>query len=235
MFELYTTDVLRIARNEIGYLEKASADRLDEKTANPGKNNYTKYARDLWNALPHFYQGNKQGYEWCCIFVDWCMYVASGMDSTGTQKAKYYTGPYGAGCQYAASYYKAADAWYSTPKVGDQIFFGYGNDIEHTGIVENIVNGTVYTIEGNSSNSVEAKHYSINDSYIVGYGRPNYTAFARCDIPFVDVPSDAWYRKAVEWAYQNGITTGTDSSHFSPGRNITRAEVVQMLYKALGQ
>lgn len=49
-------------------------------------------------------------------------------------------------------------------------------------------------------------------------------------LPFVDVPKKAWYREAVEWAYHNGITAGTDETHFSPNRAITRAEVVQMMY-----
>lgn len=49
--------------------------------------------------------------------------------------------------------------------------------------------------------------------------------------PFVDVPAKAWYTKAVRWAADNGITTGTDKTHFSPKKNVTRAELVQMLYK----
>ena len=39
--------LIRIAKNEIGYLEKASNSQLDSKTANAGENNYTKYWRDI--------------------------------------------------------------------------------------------------------------------------------------------------------------------------------------------
>lgn len=39
--------LIEIALDEEGYLEKNSNESLDDKTANPGKNNFTKYARDL--------------------------------------------------------------------------------------------------------------------------------------------------------------------------------------------
>ena len=44
----YTVETLiKIAEAEVGYLEKASNSQLDDKTANAGSNNYTKYARDF--------------------------------------------------------------------------------------------------------------------------------------------------------------------------------------------
>ena len=48
---------------------------------------------------------------------------------------------------------------------------------------------------------------------------------------FVDVPTDAWYADAVTWAAKNGITTGTDPEHFSPGKMCTRAEMITFLYR----
>ena len=52
--------VIDAVRTEVGYLEKASARDIDDKTANAGSNNYTKYARDM-DAIPGFYNGRKQG------------------------------------------------------------------------------------------------------------------------------------------------------------------------------
>lgn len=232
MGNLYRDDVLKIARSEIGYHEKASNYDLDSKDGNPGTNNYTKYARDLWEANPHFFQGPKQGYPWCCCFYDWCLYDACGHDSVKAQNAKYYTGPYGAGCQFAAQYYKDAGQWYKDPQPGDQIFFGHAGDYQHTGLVEKVENGLVYTIEGNSNNMVQARCYSVTDGSILGYGRPKYDGNKRPDdFPFVDVPFDAWYHDAVQWAYENGLTAGTDSTHFSPNAPCTRAMLVTMLYK----
>ena len=235
MPKIYRDDVISIALGEVGYMEKASDADLDSKTGNAGHNNYTKYARDLWQADPHFYQGPKQGYDWCAVFVDWCIYNACGWDSNYAQAVKYYSGPYGAGCQYAAAYYKSAGAWFHDPEPGDQIFFGYNGNFQHTGLVEKVVDGVVYTIEGNSNDMVRRRSYSTYDTSILGYGRPKYDGDKRpSENPFVDVPSDAWYADAVQWAYDNGITAGTDSTHFSPEMPCTRAQVVQMLYKALG-
>lgn len=87
MSKIYRDDVISIALGEVGYCEKASDYDLDSKTGNAGHNNYTKYARDLWNADPHFYQGPKQGYDWCAVFVDWCIYEATGRDSVYAQAA----------------------------------------------------------------------------------------------------------------------------------------------------
>ena len=230
---IYRDDVISIAASQVGYCEKATNYDLDSFTGNAGSGNYTKYARDLWEASPHWYQGPKNGYDWCTVFVDWCIYNASGCDSNYAQSAKFYTGPYGAGCQFAAGYYKAAGAWYkSDPKPGDQIFFGSGDSYRHTGLVEKVENGKVYTIEGNSNNKVQRKSYSLSDASIIGYGRPRYDGDTRPKeaLPFVDVKRTAWYHDAVKWAYENGITAGTDSTHFSPDKPCTRAEIVQMLY-----
>jgi hypothetical protein len=44
--------------------------------------------------------------------------------------------------------------------------------------------------------------------------------------PFVDVPSDSYYYKAVLWAVENGITAGVDESHFDPNEVCSRGQVV---------
>jgi len=51
--------------------------------------------------------------------------------------------------------------------------------------------------------------------------------------PFTDISPKAYYYKAVLWAYENGITTGTGGTTFSPNKICTRAEVVTFLYRAL--
>lgn len=51
------------------------------------------------------------------------------------------------------------------------------------------------------------------------------------DNPFRDVPSGAYYRDAVLWAAENGITTGTDANEFSPDEACTRAQVVTFLWR----
>ena len=51
---------------------------------------------------------------------------------------------------------------------------------------------------------------------------------------FTDVPADSYYAKAVAWAVENGITTGTgDGTTFSPNSDCTRAQIVTFLYRFL--
>ena len=51
---------------------------------------------------------------------------------------------------------------------------------------------------------------------------------------FVDVPAGAYYYDAVLWAVENGITQGTDDTHFSPNGICTRAQAVTFLWRTAG-
>lgn len=51
---------------------------------------------------------------------------------------------------------------------------------------------------------------------------------------FVDVATGSYYEDAVDWAVENGITQGTDDSHFSPDGICTRAQAVTFLWRAAG-
>ena len=51
--------------------------------------------------------------------------------------------------------------------------------------------------------------------------------------PFTDVPQDAYFRGAVLWAVENGVTTGTSPTAFSPHLNCTRAEIITFIYRAM--
>lgn len=164
--------VIEIAKKEVGYLEKISNSQLDEKTANAGNGNYTKYARDLDN-ISGFYNGKKNGYAWCDIFVDWCFVQAFGV----TRALELLCQPLnscGAGVGFSAQYYKDKGQFYTSPKTGDQVFYkGYN----HTGLVIKIDDNYIYTIEGNTSNPVNCvkeKKYPLSSKDIIGYGRPKY-------------------------------------------------------------
>ena len=49
--------------------------------------------------------------------------------------------------------------------------------------------------------------------------------------PFADVSEDKFFYKAVLWAYENGITTGTSATAFSPNGSCTREQIVTFLYR----
>lgn len=172
------------AKAEIGYKEKRTNSQLDDDTANAGSGNWTKYARDIDQKYPNFYNGKKNGYAWCDIFVDWNFIDCFGYKNA---LAMLYQPEYscGAGCPNSANYYRRNNAFYSKPEIGDQIFFGnYGNE-GHTGIVININGSIITTIEGNTSggsginangDGVYQKTYNLNQTYIPGFGRPNWEA-----------------------------------------------------------
>lgn len=175
--------VIDIALAEEGYLEKETNENLDDKTANAGNKNYTKYARDLWAVK--FFNSSKIGVAWCAVFVAWSFYMAYGKEAALSLLCQPATDNCGAGCKSARNYFKAKAQLCDTPQVGDVVFF-YSKDkssISHTGLVYDVDNTYVYTIEGNTSSAsgvvanggaVAKKKYKLNYERLAGFGRPNY-------------------------------------------------------------
>lgn len=162
--------VIDVALSQVGYKEKASNNQLDDPNANAGSNNWNKYARDIDENYPDFYNGKKNGYDWCDIFVDWCFIQAYGRENAQKLLCQP-NNSCGAGCEYSYRYYKDKGQVGSSPKKGAQIFFG---DLDHTGIVVDFDTDYIWTVEGNSGNEVKNKRYSRNDSWIYGYGYPKF-------------------------------------------------------------
>lgn len=195
--------VIEVALAEVGYLEKKTNSNLDDKTANAGDKNYTKYARDL-DALG-FYNGKKNGFAWCDVFVDWCFVKAYGLEAAAKLTCQTPgKNNCGAGCKYSRNYYKNKKQLFDTPQPGDQIFFWPsdaigGPAVQHTGLVYDVDDKYVYTVEGNTSgaNGVVAngggvckKKYSLTHKRLAGFGRPNYDntvdTIAPAEEPVVD-------------------------------------------------
>ena len=176
--------IIARATHYIGYREKnhVSAD-MESFTADAGSGNYQKFQ-------PLAGAGN--GDQWCQYFVDGVAVEATGSIAAAkkllcqTNAGNYMTGytPDGSG------YFKKAGRWYSTPKVGDVIYF-YSSSmgrICHVGYVERVdtVNKIVYTIEGNTNSDgfttnggCVARHsYSYasvgGSNRVAGFGRPLY-------------------------------------------------------------
>lgn len=167
--------VIATAEAELGYHEKASNVSLDDKAANNGSNNWTKYARDL-DAIGDFYNGDKNSFPWCDVFVDWCFVRTYGLEAA----LKLLCQPRrsaGAGCYYSAMYYKQRGQFHTSgPQPGDQIFFAYrSGEVSHTGLVVAVSGSTVTTIEGNSSDQVARRTYALGTGTIHGYGRPDWS------------------------------------------------------------
>lgn len=108
--------------------------------------------------------------EWCACFVSWCANKCGYLDTVI---------PKFAGCSTGVQWFKARNQWADrsiTPEPGMIIFFDWDRDgvPDHTGIVEKIENGYVYTIEGNTSDSCRRQQYTVGNPNIFGYGTPAY-------------------------------------------------------------
>lgn len=167
-----------------GYCEKKDGTNLGDSTpegkiVNAGKNNYTIFGKHLTEVTN---AGDVYGvnYQWCDQFYDDMI-----IRSFGVQKGKLLLGGWSAYTPTSAEYYKKMGRWITkNPQPGDQIFFRNTERIHHTGVVLSATSTTVTTIEGNTSagpnvvsngGKVAIKTYSINDSAIAGYGRPNWS------------------------------------------------------------
>ena len=115
--------------------------------------------------------GFNERVEWCACFVSWCANQCGYIDAG--------TIPKFSGCQWGVSWFKQHGQWINnriTPTPGMIIFFDWdGNGMsDHTGIVEKVENGRVYTIEGNTEDSCRERSYPLGDNEILGYGIPQY-------------------------------------------------------------
>ncbi len=109
--------------------------------------------------------------EWCACFVSWCADQCGYIDAGIIPKFSYV--PDG------VAYFQSKGQWQDgsyTPKPGDIIFFTWGGDgsADHVGFVENVTDGTVNTIEGNTTDSCARRSYPLGGYMILGYGCPAY-------------------------------------------------------------
>lgn len=240
--------VIDIALAEVDYLEKATNYNLDDKTANAGSGNWTKYARDL-DALGNFYNGLKNGYAWCDVFVDWCFVKAFGVERAKQLLCQpNYSA--GAGCTYSAQYYKnKGQLYYSNPQPGDQIFFGNSYESTHTGIVYAVDSNNVYTVEGNTSGAngvvpngggVCKKFYSLRYAGIYAYGRPKYdevTSYAppqnNPTVPSTQIAPNKilTVRDVQKWLNETYGANLDEDNEYGP---LTKNSLVKAVQKTLG-
>lgn len=185
--------VCNLAMSEVGNLEKLTNDQLYDKTANPGRGNFTKYAYEIDTLWPTFYNETVNGKDGCSSFVDWLFLHLFGYENA--QKMLYYPEKSGgADCKESADYFRARGKFFTVPMKGDKVFFGdYGAE-GHTGIVVKVEDNMIYTVENNVSvngnpEGVWMKQYDLTETYIPGYGRPNYAvAIVKGETP--EVPEE---------------------------------------------
>ena len=124
-----------------------------------------------------------------------------------------------------------------------EAIFMKSNGNPQTGVFVDVAEGSYYeeaidwAVEKGVTNGVSSNMFAPNDpctrAQIVTFlWRAAGSPAPKSMSSFMDVPADAFYAKAVAWAVENGITSGTGESKFSPNATCTRAQAVTFLYRA---
>lgn len=213
--------VILIAKNEEGYLEKKSNNQLDNKTANAGSANYTKYWRDI--------KPDYQGQPWCAAFISWCFMKAFGLDNA-KKLLKHWPYVY---CPTLGKLFTRN----TNPKIGDVVIFYHNGMFTHTGLVTAVIGDRFYTIEGNTSGAsgiiangggVCAKSYLNSQMPGTKFCTPDYSIVSNA----VNKPSD------INKIPSNTIQTG-EKYMFNPetvkaGDKNTSVLLLQEILRARG-
>lgn len=158
-------DTVSVALSQIGYHEGRGTTQLGGDASGAG--NYTEYNLAFGKI------GGSYAYAWCAAFVSWCLVQSGAKNSAGGLFAS---------CTLwvdelrSIGQYRTRSSGY-VPREGDLIFFrsaGTARASDHVGLVRYVKGGRVYTVEGNSSDEVSLRNYALQDTYIVGYGLPQY-------------------------------------------------------------
>ena len=126
-----------------------------------------------------------------------------------------------------------------------EAIFMKSNGNPQTGVFVDVAEGSYYeeaidwAVEKGITNGVSSNVFAPNDpctrAQIVTFlWRAAGSPAPKSMSSFTDVPADAFYAKAVAWAVENGITSGTGEGKFSPNSTCTRAQAVTFLYRASG-
>lgn len=146
---LVRSSILEVALTEVGYTENSVGN--------------TKYHD--WYGL--------QSVPWDVMFVSWCA-AQIHIPTSIISKMAY--------CPYLLVWFKSRDRFYRVgtkePEKGDLIFFTEdGETAERVGLVLHCENSYVSVVEGCCSGKVSCNLYNIQNSYILGYGSPNYRVY----------------------------------------------------------
>lgn len=170
------TDVVAIARTQIGYTESTRNYEVWEDNSIHG---YTRYG--AWYGVPYG--------DWCGMFASFCLRYAGVNDIP----INYGVRPWIDDLASRGLYYRASE---TQPQKGSLIFFDWEGDglADHVGIVAEVheaqehTGASITAIEGNSSNCVKYVSYRADDPVILGYG---HLTPVTIDTPLVEEESSA--------------------------------------------
>ena len=157
------SDVINYAISQEGYEE-------------PNHDNRTKYGEMMDTVYSGFFNGKKNGFDWCCVFVC-CAFCVAYSKAVALKLLNLPAGNLAAVVKYFFDYMKRGGMTGSVPKKGAVVFFQNNKGLSHVGIVIDFDDEYITTIEGNAgpgSYFVKRNKYRREVTYIYGYGYPKY-------------------------------------------------------------
>lgn len=216
------TDIVAIARSQVGYQEGGSDKQLSGEIF--GGVNFTEYG--AWYGMQDM---------WCAMFISWC--AAQAGISTDTVPSHAYT-PDGlswfAGRGLAYTRAEVQSRKY-TPKPGDIIYFKSSRNAKstnHVGIVTGYVNNRIYTVEGNigapgkltNGGMVAELSYPISNTYIAFICTPNYESGSTNVLPDAQLKDEALRMESLRnavIALESGDKLRYDAVNTDPTGRVT--------------
>lgn len=197
-------DLIALAKEQVGYLEKATNNNLDSHTANAGYGNYTKFSRDINKTGLKGFNGS----AWCISYQFWLDLKTFGKEKALELWHMTEDTYVGYNCFATWNVFSKAGKTGKTPKLGALVIFTYS----HAGRVINIYtkNGVKYidVVEGNTSSTaanernggtVAIKTRRANESVIKGYCYIDY------EEPEEDFsPASGWINTDAGWKFLLG-------------------------------
>ena len=180
--------VIDAAIGDVGYLEKSKSAYIKNpaviwyKLDGAGYDNITKFAYEIDRI--DWYSAYVQYQPWCATAVDYWFLKAFDWDIEKAAACKNH-GPTDCLVDDAIVQYQKVGRWFHDPMPGDQVFFAKANGIDpaHTGLVIDVDDTYVHTVEGNTSSQygvdpagggVFRKKYRRDYYRLLGFGRPLY-------------------------------------------------------------
>lgn len=216
------TDIVAVARSQVGYQEGDSENELSGEIY--GGDNFTEYG--------HWYDMQDM---WCAMFVSWCADTAG--ISTDVIPSHSYTPD---GLRWFAERglaFTRADVQSRkyTPKPGDLVYFKSSrnaNPTNHVGVVTGYSNNRLYTIEGNigtpgeltNGGMVAEKSYPITNTYIVYICAPDYESGSTNVLPDGAERTKALQQESLRnavFAVETGDRLGYGAVHVSANGAVT--------------
>ena len=153
---VWADDVLEVAKSQLGYKESTANYQVEEDGTT--KKGYTRYG--AWYGVPYG--------DWCAMFVSFCINYADIPESDV---------PLDCSCRNWVDTLAEQGMYHEVtsdyqPEPGDIIFFSVKKNgvSDHVGLVAEVTENKIKTIEGNSNDQVEYNTYGITDGRILGYG-----------------------------------------------------------------